>query len=46
MVDLQTETSNFIFLLYSNEGDREFGLLNKEVLKKVAKLEKDLQEDE
>jgi hypothetical protein len=35
VVDLQTESSNFIFLLYSDKGDKEFGLLNKDVLQKI-----------
>lgn len=41
LVDLQTESTNFNFLLYTNVGDKEFGLLNKDVLKTIAKLEDD-----
>lgn len=46
VVDLQTESSNFIFLLYSQTGEQEYGLLNKDVLKKVKVLEDGLLENE
>ena len=41
LVDLQTESTNYNFLLYTNVGDKEFGLLNKDVLKTIEKLEGD-----
>ena len=41
LVDLQTESTNFNFLLYTNVGDKEYGLLNKDVLKTIEKLEGD-----
>lgn len=46
VVDLQVESTNFIFLLYSNTGDKEFGLLNKDILTKIKSLETTLQDDE
>jgi hypothetical protein len=39
VVDLQTESTNFVFILYTNLGDHENGLLNKEALKKMKEME-------
>lgn len=45
-VDLQTESTNFIFLLYTNTGDKELGLLDKDTLKAIRKIEQDYLNDE
>ena len=46
VVALQTESTNFNFLLYTNKGDKEFGLLDKEVLKAIQTLENDYKSGE
>jgi hypothetical protein len=46
VVDLQTEYTNSVFILYTNTGDHPNGLLNIESLKIIKKMEDTIQLDE
>ena len=45
-VDIQTEVTNGVFILYSNTGGHPNGLLNIEALKIMKKMEDTIQQDE
>jgi hypothetical protein len=46
IVDLQTEVTNAVFIIYSNTGEHPNGLLNIEALRIIKKMEDKIKQDE